>query len=101
MFAWSAAGKKTPAVRFGRLFARVEITFCLVGGIVVVPGALWLTWHRHPGAFLGMLAILPAVGVLKAVWRHDDAKHLNPALARTAKSLLLFGTAFSLGVWLW
>ena len=79
----------------------MEITLCLVGGIVLVPLALVLVWQRHWGALLGLVALLPALGVLKTAWAHDDAAHLNPALARTAKSLLLFGAAFSVGVFLW
>lgn len=90
----AAAGKRTLAVRFGARFARLEFAALLLVGHAA---ALPLVFSLGPWPLLSWLALPFAVAVQRSVWRGEGAA-LNPALAATARLLLLFGVLLSLGI---
>ncbi len=90
------AGKRTLAVRFGRVFARWEYFLCLLGASLV---PLWFMAgpHAHPGTLLAALTLLCAAPVIRSVFVLDDGPGLNKALAATGKVLLIYAALFSIG----
>ena len=90
----AAAGKRTLAVRFGARFTRLEYAALLLAGHAA---ALPLVVRFGPWPLLSWLALPFAVAVLRSVWRGEGAA-LNPALAATARLLLLFGVLLSVGI---
>ena len=90
-------GKRTLAVRFGRTFARLEYTLCMLGA-AVVPVVLWLR-GASIGVLLASAVLITTLPAAKRVWRATAPVELVPALASTGRSLFLYGVAF-LGGWL-
>jgi 1,4-dihydroxy-2-naphthoate octaprenyltransferase len=91
-------GKKTLAARFGRTFARFEYLLMLIGAaavaaVIVVLGA------KRAFLLLAIAYLLPAVPVIKDVFKTTDGEKLNDALAATGRLLVIFGLLFSAG-WL-
>lgn len=91
------AMKRTPAVRFGRTFARIEYVSALALGAVVIPVVLALGRPGHAWVLASMLAILAARPAVRTVLTRTDGPALNQALAQTGKLLLVFSVLFSLG----
>lgn len=91
------AGKKTLAVRFGKTFARWEYTVSLGLAAIAIPAYLWLYTGGHMWCLLGVLALLPALKSVRAVFSNADGSALNAALADTGKCLVIFGVLFSIG----
>jgi 1,4-dihydroxy-2-naphthoate octaprenyltransferase len=91
-------GKKTLAARFGRTFARFEYLLMLTGAAAVAAVIVVLGAKR---AFLLLVIayLLPAVPVIKDVFKTTDGEKLNDALAATGRLLVIFGLLFSAG-WL-
>ena len=93
------ANKRTLAVRFGATFARVEYTIVVVVGLAtaVITGLM-----VNRGAWLVLVCVPMAVGLVQRVWR-TDGPALNPMLGATARLLLVMtavGTVGLLQVWL-
>jgi 1,4-dihydroxy-2-naphthoate octaprenyltransferase len=95
----AVAGKKTLAVRFGRGFARAEYLACLLGACAV-PALLFLWDGRHPYSLAAVLVLPAALPTIRRVFSSTEGRVLNPALAGTAKLLLLYSVLFSAG-WIW
>jgi 1,4-dihydroxy-2-naphthoate octaprenyltransferase len=90
-----AAGKKTLAVRFGPLFARMEYLFCiLISAAVPLVLIVWLGWY-HPAALASLILIAGALPAIRKVFKHTDGKVLNPVLGATARLLLIYTLVFS------
>jgi 1,4-dihydroxy-2-naphthoate octaprenyltransferase len=89
------ANKRTLAVRFGPTFTKIQITLCLVVPILVLP-VLLVVRNGHPAALLSMLAMLPAVSVIKRAWTLEG-RDLVPVLGDTGKVLVLHSVLFGLG----
>ncbi|MBL0063161.1 MAG: 1,4-dihydroxy-2-naphthoate polyprenyltransferase [bacterium] len=90
------AGKRTPVVRFGRTFGKIEF-----GGSVFLPYVLLLAlWLRLPmlAVFLPILAFPFAVAPVSTVWTKHDGPSLNRALAQTARHMLVFGLLLTIGL---
>ena len=90
-----AAGKKTLAVRFGPLFARVEYLFCILASAAVPLVLIAMPGWDYPVAFASVALILGAVPPIRGVFKQADGKALNPVLAATAKLLLIYSLVFS------
>jgi 1,4-dihydroxy-2-naphthoate octaprenyltransferase len=84
-----AAGKRTVAVRIGRLGTRIEYAICLIAAFVS-PAWMQAVGLLGPWFWLPWLTFPIGVGLMVAVWRHDDGAALNRALAGTARLHLLF-----------
>ena len=89
------SGKKTLAVRFGRTFAKWEIT-----GLIMIAYALWGFWlpkgvgNWWEVASTGVLAVI----ILVAVW-NLASKALNLVLAMSGIHLLVFAIDLGAAVW--
>lgn len=90
------AGKRTLAVRFGRLGAEIEYGL-LVLAAYAVPVALFARGDSG-AAVLAPVVTLPIALALFAQVRAREGAALNATLAGTAKLLLLFGVAFAIGI---
>ena len=93
------SGKKTPAVRFGKTFAKWEYAVSLYLALAGVP--LLLVWH-DPTVVLCLAVLLlcvPGHCLIKRVWVQEGAI-LNQRLADTGKLLLAFSIFFS-ALWIW
>lgn len=92
------AGKKTLVVRFGRRTGSMLYATCLVvAAVVPVVLVLWTGGH---GWALAATAVVP-IGwpQYRTLTGESNAVRLNPVLGATARLLLLYSVAFSVG-WL-
>ncbi len=91
------AGKRTLAVILGRRRTEVLYTTTVIGAfaaIAVAALAGWIpTW-----TLLAMLAIPPAIPIVRAIVRHREGPELIAALKGTARLQLLVGVLFAVGV---
>lgn len=90
------AGKRTPVVRFGRAFGKIEFAASLF-----LPYLILSFLHSD----ISMLAVLlPTVALpltvspLRTVWNQTDGPALNSALAGTARHMLAFGILLCIGL---
>jgi 1,4-dihydroxy-2-naphthoate octaprenyltransferase len=90
------AGKKTLAVRFGPIFARIEYLLSIVIAFAI-PIVLLIIDPVHPYSLAAVLVIALAVPPIKAVLFDEISPDLNIALASTGKILLFYSLVFSLG----
>ncbi len=89
-------GKRTLAVRFGRTFARLEIT-----ALILLAHGAGLYWWQHdfPQAFTLPLAVLPVgLFLILRVWVLPPGPVYNRLLALSGMQLLLFAGLFCWGV---
>jgi 1,4-dihydroxy-2-naphthoate octaprenyltransferase len=93
----AVAGKRTLAVRLGRMGSQIEYALLLAVGLAIpVAGVVWLAW---PGASLVTLAVaLVAVGPLRRVLGFSDPVELLPALGGTARIVALYGVMLGLAL---
>lgn len=89
------ANKRTLAVRFGRTFARVEYTVCVVGG-ALVPIGIWAVTGRGAWSCLSAAVLLLAVPTLRRLWA-GSPEQLPAALPETARLLVLHTVVFAVG----
>lgn len=90
------AGKRTPVVRFGRTFGKIEFAATLFLPYVIL---LLMSGSLSTAAVLLPLFAIPlCVSPLRAVWSKEDGPSLNRALAHTARHMLAFGVLLSAGL---
>ncbi|WP_050027352.1 1,4-dihydroxy-2-naphthoate polyprenyltransferase [Verrucomicrobium sp. BvORR034] len=83
-------GKKTLAVRFGKTFARVEITL-----LYLITLALCFYWQTPAVRWAPFaIAFLAAAGLATAIWKTEPSPRYNKFLAMAGASLLAFSFAF-------
>lgn len=85
-------GKRTMAVRFGKTFARWEITF-----FCVIPMFLWLVcwkWEVFLGA--AFVQALFAVLIVRGVWKNEPGTSYNKFLGLGAVQLIVFAAFLTL-----
>lgn len=93
-----AAGKRTLAVRIGRVGTRLQYILSVVVALLVplvyglVRRDLWL--------WLPLLTLPLAVRLVRTVVATSDGPGLNRALKRTGQLHLVFGILFAIGLWL-
>jgi len=92
-----AAGKKTLAVRFGRVFTIAQYV-CCVTLAALLPVPLVLYFNGSVYALVAVAVLLPALFVIRQVTIRRG-KPLNDTLAATGQLLLLYSVLFSI-VWL-
>lgn len=93
------AGKRTLAVRFGPIFARVEYAACVLVA-ATIPAALAARGDVPRGCLIASLVLLPGLRSILTVWRADDGPTLNRMLAATARLMLAQAVLFAIG-YLW
>jgi 1,4-dihydroxy-2-naphthoate polyprenyltransferase len=93
------AGKRTLAVRLGRNRARTLYAAMVYGAFVVAP-LPWLAGSDELSAWLllPLLALPPAVPVVRTVRSRTDGPSLNGALAKTGMLQLGFCSLLSAGI---
>jgi len=91
-------GKKTLAVRFGSMFARLEYLLCILFACLI-PVALYMVSHVHPYQLLASLVFFLAVPSLKIVLRESPGPVYNRVLASTGLLMFVYSVLFSAG-WL-
>ncbi len=91
------AGKRTMAVRLGRVGTQVEYAWLWsVAGLVPAIGISayeWPVWTL--ASWLGFGVAVPA---MRRVWTHREPAELLPALAQTAAGLLVYAVGLSVGL---
>ena len=85
------SGKHTLALRFGKTFARGEISLALILGIVT---PFFLEWHL--GNVMLLFLLFPGGIILRDLWMHENGKVLNSCLARTGQLMLLHSLLLSM-----
>jgi len=90
------AGKRTLAVRFGPIFARIEYLLSILIACIM-PLVLLIIDPAHPYSLAAILVIILAGPPVKAVLFDEISAELNTALASTGKILLFYSLVFSLG----
>ncbi len=85
------ANKKTLAVRFGKTFARVEITF-----LALLPFLISIFLHN-----LWPLLVLPlGVSIIRYIWKIEPANTYNIFLSQSILLYVLFSLSLGLGLFL-
>jgi 1,4-dihydroxy-2-naphthoate octaprenyltransferase len=89
-------GKRTLAVRFGKTFARIEITLLILGAYAC--GIYW--WNAgFARAFTLPLTVLPlGLFLLLRIWVTQPGPAYNRLLAMSGAQLLLFAGLFCWGI---
>lgn len=87
--------KRTLAVRFGKTFARLELTLLLT--LPFLLGAIWYAAGYVWSAFLPLLLLPMAVRLLRAIWKTEPSIQYNAFLAQSAFLQLGFGILFVIG----
>ena len=92
------AGKVTLAVRWGDRATRIGYVVLIVSGFAVIvplalPAGLSLTF-----AWIALLAIVFAIGPLRAITRGDVGRPLVPVLQGTGLLVLAYGLLLGLGI---
>jgi 1,4-dihydroxy-2-naphthoate octaprenyltransferase len=91
------AGKRTLAVRLGRVSARTIYALMVYGAYLIAP-LPWLLGSLGPWLLAPWLTLPLAVRLVRTVRRHADGPTLNEALAQTGMLQLAFGLLLSAGV---
>jgi 1,4-dihydroxy-2-naphthoate octaprenyltransferase len=91
------AGKRTLAVRLGRVSARTIYALMVYVAYLVAP-LPWLLGSLGPWLLAPWLTLPLAVRLVRTVRRHADGPTLNEALAHTGMLQLAFGLLLSAGV---
>lgn len=89
------ANKRSLAVRFGRRFARMEYTTCMMLGCLW-PLLFLYGDNRHPWTFLATMTVIPALWLIHRTNQTDGAG-LNDILAGTSQVLLMYAVLFAVG----
>lgn len=90
------SGKRTMAVRFGKLFVRFEIA-----AVALIPFAMngfWFIQGNLYAALLPWLALPLAILLVREVWKVEPSSRYNQFLGMGALLHLFFGTLFSIGL---
>jgi 1,4-dihydroxy-2-naphthoate octaprenyltransferase len=90
------AGKHTLAVRLGDQRTRLLYATLMIGAFVVGVASAW----SRPGAVLCLVALPVAVGPIARTLAGARGRQLIAVLLGTARTQLVYGLAFALGVWL-
>jgi 1,4-dihydroxy-2-naphthoate octaprenyltransferase len=90
------AGKRTLAVRFGPIFARIEYLLSILIACLM-PLILLIIDPAHPYSLAAILVIILAGHPIKTVLFDEISPKLNTVLASTGKILLFYSLVFSLG----
>jgi 1,4-dihydroxy-2-naphthoate polyprenyltransferase len=88
------SGKKTLAVRYGAIFAKVEIGFAVLTPFLL--NLIWLSKGFFLIAFLPMLALPLAFNLTLKIWKNKPSPFFNEYLGMAAFLQLAFG--FLLGM---
>lgn len=91
------AGKRTMAVLLGERGTRAEYALLLLAAAAAPPlGILIYGWPAT--ALLALAGFLVAPAALRAVFRFEERRALNPVLARTAALAAAYGALLGIGV---
>jgi 1,4-dihydroxy-2-naphthoate octaprenyltransferase len=89
-------GKRTLAVRFGRVFAQYEYTVCVIAA-ALMPVLIYVLIQDHREILISVLTIFAVVPGIRTVFSREDGPALNKTLAFTGMLLMLFSILFSIG----
>jgi len=89
------ANKKTLAVRFGKKFSRIEITFCVI--VPFLLGILWASEGQWLAGFLPFITLPLGSKIMHGVWTQEPGVVYNEILGLSAALHLSFGILLSLG----
>ncbi len=90
------ADKKTLPVRFGKKFARWEISLLLL--LPFLLNVYWWQQNLVLPALLSFLTLPLAIKIMMGVWKTEPGRQYNGYLAQSAKLHLFFGLLFCLGI---
>lgn len=90
------ADKRTLVVRLGRP-AGVALWVTCVAGAALLPVALFLITGMHPWSMATLVVCPLAWPTFRTLRNSRDPEQLNPMLGATARLLLVYGLAFSIG----
>lgn len=90
------AGKRTTAVRYGRVFARSEFSLLVILAFLTAPIA-WLWAGEAPYSMAAWLTMPLALNLIERVGK-DNGRMLNRSLVGSGRLQLIFGTLFALGL---
>jgi len=90
------AGKRTLAVRIGRVATRWEYSG-LITIAYAMPLVMWATRTSQPAPLLAWTTAPLAIFLLRRVW-HVGGRALNPVLGGTARLCLWFAITFGIGI---
>ena len=90
------AGKRTLAVRIGKVATRWEYTALIVVAYVV-PVIMWWSGLSEPWPLLAWTSSPLAIHLVRRVW-DVDGRGLNPVLGGTARLCLWFAATFGAGI---
>jgi 1,4-dihydroxy-2-naphthoate octaprenyltransferase len=87
------AQKKTLVVRLGAPFGRRLFALCMTAPALIP----LLFYHGRPFVLLSSLTLLPALFLIKELYKNRIAAHFNILLGKTAKFLIVYTLIFCFG----
>ena len=87
------AKKRTLIARFGKTFGKCE--FLLVILLAFLP--LLFFYSDHPFSLLALLALFPALALIRSIFINQEPRQLNPLFAKTGQLLWLYTLLFCIG----
>jgi len=86
--------KRTLAVRFGKSFAQIEYTTCLITAFLI-PVLIYYLIDDHKPILICVTMLFCAIPLIVSIFKNEGAG-LNPLLAQTGMLLLLYALLFSI-----
>jgi 1,4-dihydroxy-2-naphthoate octaprenyltransferase len=90
-------GKRTVAVRFGRIWSRAEFLALLIFAFVV-PFWLWLGLGLGAWAMLPLLSLPFAIWLARELWRRERFDELVPMTPRAAQLVMVYAVLLAGGL---
>lgn len=90
----SKTNKRTLQVRFGEKFGKQMYISAIL--LSLIP-PLFL-FRSFPFSLLAILALIPAIPLMRAMWQNEDPHFYNILLAKTGQLLLIFTLLFCIGM---
>lgn len=87
------AGKKTLPVRLGKTFGKCQFLFSIFFALT----PLFFFYASHPFSLLAVLILLPALPLMRAMFKNRDPRELNQLFGKTGQLLWLFTLLFCIG----
>lgn len=92
------ANKKTLAVRFGKTFARLEITLMIL--LPFFLNIFWSDFGLHKAGLLTLVVMPLGFTLIRCIWYYQPSKIYNTFFGLAALLNFLFGLFLSIGIWL-
>lgn len=87
------ANKRTLVVRFGKTFGKIEYLALMIGALI----PLGFFYSSHPFSLLALLILLPALPILRGVFKNPAPEAIQLYFGKTGQLMWLYTLLFCIG----